>query len=153
MAQAPHPASPAWPAAAPALTLALRSELAACASAQRALHDLLQPLAPSPRASFGLDLVLEEWLMNQVRHAHPGSSGPAPVWLTAWLTPDTLTLQLADRGVPFDPLAHPAPVAPTRLDDAQPGGLGLHLLRRYAQQLAYERVDGENRLLVTLALR
>lgn len=144
--------APAWPTTAPALTLALRSELAACAAAQQALHALIAPLQPSARASFGLDLVLEEWLMNEVRHAHPGALAPAPLRLCAWLTPDALTLRLADHGLPFDPLAHPAPVAPTRLDDARPGGLGLHLLRRYARELAYERVDGENRLMVVLAL-
>ena len=137
----------------PALTLALRSERAACVTAQQALHRLLAPHQPSARASFGLDLVLEELLMNQAMHAHPGVAEPAPVALQAWVQDGALVLHLADDGVAFDPLARPAPVLPTSLDVAQPGGLGLHLVRRYARSLAYERRGGTNHLMVELALR
>jgi len=135
------------------LALTLRCELAACEIAHQALRQLLEPHQPSARASFGLDVVLEELLMNQVMHAHPGAAGTATVALQARVADDALVLRFADDGIPFDPLSRPAPVAPTSLDDARPGGLGLHLLRRYARSLAYERVGGENRLTVVLALR
>lgn len=137
----------------PALGLALRSERAACEVAQQALHRLIEPAQPSPRALFGLDLVLEELLMNQVLHAHPEAASPAPLSLQAWLADDTLVLHLADGGIAFDPLALPPPEAVQRLEDARVGGFGLHLVRRYARRLAYERADGLNHLVVELALR
>ena len=48
------------------LSLVLRCELASCAVAHEALQQLLAPHQPSARASFGLDVVLEELLMNQI---------------------------------------------------------------------------------------
>ncbi|MCE4557431.1 ATP-binding protein [Roseateles cellulosilyticus] len=137
----------------PELSLALPCELASCDVARQALQRLIAPHEPSARAGFGLEVVLEELLMNQLLHAHPGGHASASVQLLAWVAGDTLLLQLADNGIPFDPLAQPAPVAPANLDDARPGGLGLHLLRRYVNTLAYERSNGENRLTVGLALR
>lgn len=137
----------------PALSLTLRCELASCETARQALQELLAPHQPSARASFGLDVVLEELLMNQILHAHPGAVEAATVALEAWVRDDALTLRFVDDGIAFDPLSRPAPVAPASLDDARPGGLGIHLLRRYARSLAYERADGENRLTVVLALR
>jgi len=149
--RAPH--LPGLPPGPPALCLTLRCELASCETAQRAVHGLLAPHQPSARASFGLDIVLEELLMNQIMHAHPDASAPASVTVQAWVTDDLLVLHLADRGIPFDPLSRPAPVMPASLNEARPGGLGIHLLRRYARDLAYERVGDDNRLTVTLALR
>lgn len=137
----------------PALQLSLRSELAACAVAEEALQRLLEPHQPSARARFGLGVVLEELLMNQVLHAHPGAEAPAPVALQAWVVDDALVLHVADHGIAFDPLAQPAPVAPARLEDARPGGLGLHLLRCYTRAMTYQRLDGANHLTVELALR
>jgi len=137
----------------PALSLTLRCERSACATAHLALEGLLEPLQPSPRVSFALDLVLEELLMNQVLHAHPQAVEPPTVGLQAWVVDDALVLHLTDAGIPFDPLSRPEPVAPASLEDARPGGLGIHLVRRYARELAYQRVGDINHLSVVLALR
>ncbi|MFG6467910.1 ATP-binding protein [Roseateles sp. BYS87W] len=146
-AEAVAPATPA------ALVLSLLCELASCAVAHEALHALLAPHQPSARAMFGLDVVLEELLMNQILHAHPPEVERATVQLQAWVVHDALVLRLTDRGIAFDPLARPTPVAPATLDEARPGGWGIHLLRRYARALAYERVGEANQLTVELALR
>jgi serine/threonine-protein kinase RsbW len=55
---------------------------------------------------------------------------------------------LEDDGAAFDPtqVAEPPPV--TDLDDLAPGGLGLPLVRRMSQHLAYDRTDGRNRILL-----
>jgi anti-sigma regulatory factor (Ser/Thr protein kinase) len=147
---------PGLPPGPPALRLTLRCELAGLEAAHQALQRLLEPHQPSARASFGLDMVLEELLMNQIMHAHPEPADlaePPTLALQAWVAGDALVLHLADRGIAFDPLSRPAPVTPASLDDAQPGGLGLHLLRRYARSLAYERAGDENRLTVVMPLR
>src|SRR5262249_54819016 len=135
------------------LSLTLRCELASLDVAHQALQRLIEPHRPSARVSFGLDVVLEELLMNQILHAHPDVVGMPTVTLRAWVAECARVLRFADRGIAFDPLSRPEPVAPASLEDARPGGWGIHLLRRYARSLAYERVGGENRLTVVLALR
>lgn len=136
----------------PALSLRLRCDLAACASARQALEQLLQPRELSARAGFALDLVLEELLMNQILHAHPGAVDAPWLELQAWTRGEALWLRFIDDGIAFDPLSRPAPAAPASLDEARPGGLGLQLLRRYARSLDYERQAGHNRLTVELSL-
>jgi anti-sigma regulatory factor (Ser/Thr protein kinase) len=58
-----------------------------------------------------------------------------------------------DGGVPFDPttVAPRNPVPPASLEDATIGGLGLALVRRFARDLAYQRLaNGRNRLGLTV---
>ena len=58
--------------------------------------------------------------------------------------------QFEDDGVPFDPTIVPEPEPWTSLEDAQIGGVGLHLMHSYADRLEYERYDGKNILTLYL---
>ncbi|MFN7221458.1 MAG: ATP-binding protein [Burkholderiales bacterium] len=53
---------------------------------------------------------------------------------------------VSDRGVAFDPLHAPIKPRPTSLETAEPGGHGLLMLRQFSDRLAYDYVDGRNRL-------
>jgi anti-sigma regulatory factor (Ser/Thr protein kinase) len=54
---------------------------------------------------------------------------------------------LEDEGVAFDPLTSAPPVAfDDDLESRRCGGLGIHFARERAAAMAYERVDGRNRL-------
>ena len=61
--------------------------------------------------------------------------------LTAEL--DGVRLTLEDDGVAFDPTADTDFAGPDRLTG---GGVGLALVRTWADELAYARIDGRNRL-------
>ena len=58
-----------------------------------------------------------------------------------------------DDAKAFDPMDADAILLPETLDDAQVGGLGLLMIRNTASSMAYERRDGCNRFLVTVARR
>ncbi len=63
--------------------------------------------------------------------------------------PHMVISRISDNGTPFNPLEWPEKPAYTNLEEAVPGGFGIHLLRESASGLAYER-DGEwNRLAIT----
>jgi len=55
---------------------------------------------------------------------------------------------VVDDGRPFDPLAHPLPPAPQRLEDVGPQGFGLPIVRKLADHLAYSRHEGGNQLVL-----
>lgn len=81
-----------------------------------------------------LDFVLEELFTNIVKY----SGGSAPVALSLCLVGGALEVQLDDPdGQPFDPTQ--APDADTSLPAAQrqPGGLGLHLIKRLVDTMEY----------------
>ena len=46
----------------------------------------------------------------------------------------------------IDPSAAPEPDRAAPLEARDPGGLGIHLIRRMMDDVAYRRVAGENRL-------
>ena len=92
---------------------------------------------------FALQLCLEEAVSNIARH----SEGPdLPVNLCLHAAPGRLTLRVEDPGRPFDPTQIAAPPVPQTLEEAEIGGLGIHLIRQFSSGQAYERVDGVNRL-------
>ncbi len=55
------------------------------------------------------------------------------------------TVTISDAGAAFDPLAFSLPPRPATLADAEPGGLGLVMIRSYADQLSYRHSEQRNR--------
>jgi serine/threonine-protein kinase RsbW len=53
---------------------------------------------------------------------------------------------VSDSGEAFDPLELAPRSQPRSLDEARPGGLGIPLLRQFADNLSYRRADGRNHL-------
>ncbi len=106
---------------------------------------LARDLDLTPRLAFRLELALTEAVTNVIEHGlTPAYAGTIAV--TARQTPTALILTVADGGPPFDPLQTPVHVAPDSLDEAGIGGLGVHLLRRYADDCAYTYRDDRNEL-------
>ena len=129
-----------------ALKLRLADGSAALEGARLALLDYLAPFAPSAKAVYAIELVLEEVLTNQFKYA------AAPIDLMLHVEAGLAVLQFEDRGAAFDPLQAPTPPVPASLDDAPIGGLGLMLVRRFAKTASYERLDGRNRLRIGVDL-
>lgn len=57
---------------------------------------------------------------------------------------------VSDAGAAFNPLDVPQRDRPVTLDDATPGGLGLPMMRAFADQLSYRYADGHNHLIFTV---
>jgi serine phosphatase RsbU (regulator of sigma subunit)/anti-sigma regulatory factor (Ser/Thr protein kinase) len=96
---------------------------------------------------YKLDLCLNEALANVL--AHGGSAAIAkPIALALTLggdsTSGTACLTLTAAGVAFDPGSHQTRPAPMTLEEAEPGGLGILLMRANADCITYERRGDAN---------
>ncbi len=101
-----------------------------------------------PALTFKINLVLEELAINVMNHGH--DEGLHSIEITLSSHPDTLTIEVADDGRPFDPLHDaPAPDTAAALEDRQIGGLGIHLVRSMIDELHYRREQGRNYLTLT----
>ena len=59
---------------------------------------------------------------------------------------DVLTICVEDDGVPFDPLEAEEPVPPADLVHAKIGGLGIHFIKKFMDDVRYDRQRGKNKL-------
>jgi serine/threonine-protein kinase RsbW len=102
-------------------------------------------MGATDRQNFAARLCAEELLANMRRH---GTGSPA-VSLTLERDADgRLLLAIEDDGAPFDPTQGPEREALGALDDARPGGWGLALIRRFADDFTYRRSETSNLVLL-----
>ncbi len=131
-------------------TLVLQAEMAELGQVGHWVDGVVERLDLPQSMSFAIQLCFEEAVSNIVRHGFVGLEGEAglnkDVRLALKCENGAVTATIEDHGVAFNPLAVAAPAAATTISEAVIGGLGIHLIRQFAQHLAYERQDGMNRL-------
>ncbi len=105
-----------------------------------------------PESRIGeLDLVVEEILMNLSRHAYP-EGAPGSVTVTYSVPrPGALSVEFADQGREFDPLTATPPDLTLDLSGRPIGGLGIFLVKAFADTLKYRREEGWNRLVLGIS--
>lgn len=133
------------------LRLTLPSRFDAIEAARLSVLRFLAAHAPSARALFAVELVLEEALTNVIKYAFR-DSGLHHIDLTVGIDKGEIVLQFEDDGVAFDPLQAPEPKVPSVIDEAVPGGLGIKLLRRSCSSAEYRRLGDRNVLVVRVEL-
>jgi serine/threonine-protein kinase RsbW len=132
------------------LALSLVNDRSALEPARQAVLKFLLPHALGRHALFNVELILEETLTNVIRHAFTDDAAH-PIDLSVEVETGEIVMRFEDHGIAFNPLdARPTPL-PTSIDDAAPGGLGLMLVRKHANSIAYERRDGHNCLTIRVA--
>ena len=104
-----------------------------------------------PKAIQALMLAVEEMASNIVNHAYRRDARQT-FRLTLQHHGDRIIVELRDHGPAFDPLQAAAPDLETDPDERDSGGLGIHLVRHYIEDLHYAREGGENVLRMTKLL-
>lgn len=131
-------------------TITLSDTDTAVAELSTWLQTVTQANNLSNRCAFRLELVLVEAVTNAIDHGHALEGGGAiDVKLTC--AEDRIIALVADRGQPFDPTGVPEHEFATDLASAPIGGLGVHLMRAYTQQLEYRRIGHTNELRMVVA--
>lgn len=100
----------------------------------------------SSRDVLRLRLIVEELFTNTVSHGHGGDSDQ-PVDIALEITAGRIGLTYEDTAPPFDPREPPSRDS---VQERPVGQLGLVLVRSMARELAYERVEGRNRVRIAL---
>ncbi|MDL2717498.1 MAG: ATP-binding protein [Acidobacteriota bacterium] len=91
-----------------------------------------------------LAIAIDELVSNVAKYGGRAGAPPPAVSLEFGVRAGALEVEIADSGAPFDPLSGGDPDVSGALDERPIGGLGLHLVRKLADQSRYERRDGRN---------
>ncbi len=98
-----------------------------------------------------MHVALEEAVMNVTMHAALPEDAPE-ILIRFSAAPGMVELLIEDSGQEFNPVTAPEKPRPKSLAEAEPGGMGLKLLRRYCTSMHYERTASRNRLTLRFAL-
>lgn len=96
----------------------------------------------------GLLVAVEEAFVNICHYAYPDGAGNITINCTRGN--DRLVVELIDEGVPFDILSLPEPDTKAGLQDREPGGLGVHFIRKLTDKVSYHHRNGQNILQMEL---
>jgi serine/threonine-protein kinase RsbW len=103
------------------------------------------------RLRYAMGVALEEVILNVTTHAFPPGVAREIV-VTSLVSQHGVELIVEDSGRAFDPTSVRVPARPASLREAEPGGLGLTLLRHYCEDVHYERAGERNRLTLRFPL-
>ena len=98
-------------------------------------------------ASAGLDRKALAALLNaadEITSNIVSYSGADVFTVTVERAPDRLRVTFADAGVAYNPLTHDDPDTAAPIEERPIGGLGLVMVKRLVDRVAYERLDGRN---------
>lgn len=93
--------------------------------------------------TFQLHLAIEEAVVNVMNYAYPvGTQGD--VTIEARQEDGFLSFIIRDSGKAFDPTTRSEPDTTLSAEERGIGGLGIHLVRKIMDSVAYERTGGMN---------
>ncbi|HAM15851.1 MAG TPA: hypothetical protein DCP91_08355 [Eggerthellaceae bacterium] len=100
-----------------------------------------------------LDIAIEELFVNVARYAYPGATpsnpGRARISYTYSADPPSIVVEIADTGIPYNPLEKPDAVTPDDIMEVPIGGLGILMAKNSVDNMEYERLDGSNIVTIT----
>ncbi len=101
---------------------------------------------PGPKV-YVINLALDELITNVVSYGFGGVAEPE-IRITLRIEGGALVLIMEDNGQPFDPTRDMPTDITSPLTERPIGGLGLYLVKSFADRLSYEFADGRNRVIV-----
>jgi len=119
------------------------------------VDEMIEPIVQSlndlnvdKKVIYKIHLCLEELLANVASYAYYPKQGEVEVSHEIKQDPRHIVIQIVDSGKPFNPLEVNEPDLDASLEDRQVGGLGLFIVKKTMDEIAYQREDNKNILIV-----
>ena len=114
------------------------------ASVNEFVEEILQPLNCSMKIQMQLELAVEEIFVNIANYAYGENTGKA--FITGRILENPLRLELVfmDEGTPYNPLERKDPDLEQKMEDRAIGGLGIYLVKKNVEEIAYSYQEGKN---------
>ncbi len=95
-----------------------------------------------------VDIAVEELFVNIAHYAYNPKVGEATVLVGVGGDPLQVTIQFRDGGKPYNPLEKEDPDVSLSAEERSIGGLGILMVKKSMDDIAYEYKDGKNILTI-----
>ncbi|MCK9210667.1 MAG: ATP-binding protein [Ignavibacteriaceae bacterium] len=98
-------------------------------------------------STFEINLVMDEVLANIIMHGFPDIDEHI-IEIKISLNGETFSAEIVDDGIAFNPLKSTKDDRGASLEEKGIGGLGIHIIKKYMDKVAYKRVSNKNVLMI-----
>ncbi|MBQ6130933.1 MAG: ATP-binding protein [Selenomonadaceae bacterium] len=91
-----------------------------------------------------IELVVEEIFVNIATYAYSPETGAATFCMEFEENPSAVLMTFIDSGKPYNPLEKADPDTDLAIEERDVGGLGIFLVKKNVDEIAYEYADGKN---------
>ncbi len=96
------------------------------------------------KAQMQIDIAIDELFGNIAHYAYNPEIGQATVRVEVLEEPLSVVITFIDNGIPYDPLSKEDPDVSLSAEERQIGGLGIYMVKKSMDEIAYEYKDGQN---------
>ncbi len=108
----------------------------------------LDAVACPMKAKMQLTMTIDEIMANIAQYAYAPGTGPVTLRFAFEEGTRTVTLTFLDKGMPYDPLQKEDPDVSLSAEDRPIGGLGVYLVKKTMDHVAYEYRHNQNVLTI-----
>jgi len=112
------------------------------------VDEALEKIDCPMKAEMQINIAIDELFGNIANYAYNPEVGPATVRVEVTDDPMSVILTFIDNGVPFDPTQKADPDTTLSVEERGIGGLGIFLVKKSMDDIAYEYKDGQNILTI-----
>ncbi len=104
----------------------------------------LDALKCAQKARMQINIAVDELFSNIAKYAYNPKEGMATVRIEVADDPLAVVISFMDDGVPYDPLKNADPNITLSAEEREMGGLGIFMVKKSMDDVAYEYKDGKN---------
>lgn len=108
----------------------------------------LEKLDCPMKAQAQIDIAIDELFGNIAQYAYNPETGPATVRVEVQKDPMAVVITFIDHGVPYDPLKNEDPDITLSAEERGIGGLGIFMVKKTMDEIAYQYINGQNILTI-----
>ena len=117
------------------------------------VNEQLEALDCPMKAQMQIDIAIDELFGNIAHYAYNPETGDATVRVEVVEDPLSVVITFIDKGVPYDPLSAADPDTKLSAEDRAAGGLGIFMVKKSMDEIAYRYENGSNILSIRKKLR
>ncbi len=132
----------------PGATVRIENDLSEIAKVDEKLDYFAEQFGVPPAIAATFHIIFDDLLNNVISYGFNDKQRHF-IDISLELTANSLTVSIADDGVPFNPLAETAPDTTLSIEDRPIGGMGIHIAINMVDDISYQRTADKNVLTLT----